>query len=101
VEFVKLKYPEAPIPRRVLLWEKSIPGYSCAIYNCPDTPHLIARINGVDYAVKISSIFKDIIRLAKPKPLQKGLNEDHVSNGPQERGKDSQESNRVSSFDSG
>jgi len=68
MEFSKLDYPKAPIPRRVLLWEKKIQGYSCLIYNCPDTPHLIARINGQDYVVKISSIFKDIITIAEIKP---------------------------------
>lgn len=69
MEFSKLDYSIAPIPRRVLLWEKSIEGYSCLIYNCPDTPHLIVRVNGQDYVVKISSVFKDIIRLAEIEPI--------------------------------
>ena len=82
MEFSELKRPEAPIPRRELLWEKSVSGYSCLIYNCPDTPHLIVRINGIDYAVKISSVFKTIIETAKIKPLQRVENEDHIGNGP-------------------
>ncbi len=68
MKFAELEYPISPILRRVLLWEKSIPGYTCLIFNCPDTPHLVVKINGREFAVKVSSIFQTIIKIAKIKP---------------------------------
>ena len=84
MEFSKLKYPEHPIPRRELLGEAHIAGYSCLIYKCPDAPIFIVRINGDDYAVSVGSIFKTIIETVEIKPLQREFNEDQSGNGSQE-----------------
>ena len=84
MEFSQLKYPDNPIPRRELLGEAHIAGYSCLIYKCPDHPIFIAKINGQDFAISVGSLFRTIINTVGIKPLPKGTNEDNVSDGPQE-----------------
>ena len=83
MQFSELNYPDAPIPRRELLWENEVEGYSCLIYNCPDTPHLIARINGRDFAVRVGSIFTTIIKTVEIPP-----NASYNGNGAEEREQD-------------
>lgn len=83
MEFCELKYPEAPILRRELLGEVIINGYSCLLYKCPDTPHLVVRINGRDFAIKVGSIFRSIIKTLEIKP-----DENYACNDVKERSAD-------------
>jgi len=94
MEFCELKYPDAPFLRRELLGEAKIEGYSCLLYKCPDTPHLIIRINGRDFAVKVGSIFRSIIETVEIEP-----NGNHVGNDIEERGQDNRKSDLVNARD--
>ena len=84
MEFSELKYPEAPAMSMELLGSGDVPGYSCSLYKCRYTPHFVAQINGVDYAIKAGSIFKTIIETVGIEP-----NENYSSNDAKKRGKDS------------
>ena len=82
MEFSKITYPEAPVMSTELLGDGIVPGYSCALYRCKDTPHLMAQINGVDYVIKVSSIFKTIIETVGIEP-----NENYSRYDAKKRGK--------------
>ena len=61
MEFTELKCPPDPVLGRVLLGSRNAAGYDCHLYCCTKSPDLIARINGRDFLVSVSSIFATII----------------------------------------
>jgi len=80
MEFSKITYPEAPVMSTELLGDGIVPGYSCSLYRCKDTPHLMAQINGIEYVIKVSSIFKTIIETVGIEP-----NENYSRNDAKKR----------------
>lgn len=75
--FCELKYPEAPVPNVQLLGSgTSAAGYVCHLYRMKDTNHLMARINGRDFAIKISSIFQDIVDIVGVESYENKSNND-------------------------
>lgn len=72
MEFIELKYPESPIPRKKLLGGLKVPGYICKLYQNLDGPFFILEINEKDFMVKVSSLFKDIIEARNIQPSEGG-----------------------------
>ena len=100
MEFFELD-KRVPILQRELLGGVKTSEYSCTIYKNSDGPFFIVRINDREFMVRVGSIFRTIIDVAKIKPLQKVKNENHISDGSEGRSKNHKESDRVRAPHSG
>ena len=72
MEFVEIKYPDAPVLRKKLLGEVKIPEYTCKLFQNLDGPFFVLDINGRKFLVKVGSLFRAIINEKNIKPLKDG-----------------------------